>query len=161
MGVFTASGETAFAFPAEEIYDFVSNPNNWPKTFRGSADIDTPLELPLKVGDTWSEVVKVGESFTCLSEWQLITAERPRKWVFQQVDGIGQAPDRTGGLAGITTISYTFSSPGEGVTLFHRSIHCELPHGVRIPDELLLARAQPANIENYHAAVARELAAAR
>ncbi len=32
---------------------------------------------------------------------------------------------------------------------------------MRIPDELLLARAQPANIENYHAAVARELAAMR
>ena len=32
MGIVTTSSETAFRQPPEAIYDFVTNPANWPKT---------------------------------------------------------------------------------------------------------------------------------
>lgn len=156
MGTFGAGAETVFTQTPEAVYDFVANPHNWPRTFEGSAGMASELELPLTVGDTWTEVVTVGD-FTCRSSWRLITAVRPSKFVFQQVNGIGAAPDGSGGVDGITTISYTFTAQPGGGVLFHRSIHCELPRGVKIPDALLLARCHAAHIEGYHDAVAREL----
>lgn len=157
MGYFESSSQTVFSHPAEDIYDFVSDPNNWPKTYKGSHGIANQIKTPLEVGDVWTEVVQPSETFSCRSTWKLITAERPRKWVFQQVDSIGAAADGTGGVDGITTISYTFEPAGVGQTLFTRSLLCELPRGQRIPDQLLIARAQPAGIDAYHEAVAREL----
>lgn len=156
MGTFSATGETVIHHPAEAIYDFVSDPHNWPRTFQGSAGMQEGMELPLQIGDTWTETVRVGD-FECRSTWRLITAVRPSKFVFQQVGGIATRPDGTGGLDGITTISYTMTPQPAGGTLFHRSIHCELPRGVKIPDPLLLARCHPAHIEAYQEAVAREL----
>ena len=157
MGSFTTQSETLFHHPAEAVYDFVSDPHNWPKTFKGSAGIADTLTLPLKPGDAWTELVSVGDGFQCKSTWQLIVAERPRKWAIQQVDHVGEQADGTGGVNGITTITYSFTPIGDGKTMFHRSLHCELPRGVRIPDALLVARAQPAGIDAYHDAVAREL----
>lgn len=157
MGYFMSSSQTVLSHLAEDVYDFVSNPNNWSKTYEGSHGIADRIKTPLDVGDVWTEVVQPSNTFSCRSTWKLITAERPRKWVFQQIDDIGAAADGTGGVDGITTISYTFEPASEGQTLFIRTLCCELPRGVRIPDQLLIARAQPAGIDNYHDAVAREL----
>lgn len=157
MGSFTATSQTLFKHSAEAVYDFASNPHNWPKTYKGSHAIADPLPFPLKVGDRWTEIVKLSDTFSCRSSWTLITAERPRKWVIQQIDDIGQPTDGGTGVAGITTISYVFEPIADGTTLFTRTLHCELPKGARIPDELLVARAQPAGIDAYHAAIAREL----
>ncbi|MDP9090253.1 MAG: SRPBCC family protein [Pseudomonadota bacterium] len=161
MGSFTAESQTLLHHPAEAIYDFVSNPHNWPKTYKGSAGIADALTWPLKVGDSWTELIKVSETFSCRSSWTLIIAERPRKWAIQQVDRIGEQADGTGGVDGITTIVYSFQQLSERVTIFHRSLTTELPRGVRIPDELLIVRGQPAGIDGYHDAVARELDAMR
>ena len=157
MGSFTAESQTLFHHSPEAIYDFVSNPHNWPKTFKGSAGTSSELSIPLKIGDNWTELVSVSDTFSCRSTWTLIIAERPRKWAIQQIDRIGEQADGTGGVDGITTIVYSFAPTGEGKTIFHRSLTTELPRGVRIPDELLIARAQPAGIDGYHEAVAREL----
>lgn len=157
MGSFTATSKTLFDHPAEAVYDFASNPHNWPKTYKGSHAIANELRSPLEVGDSWTEIIKLSDTFSCRSTWTLITAERPRKWVIQQVDNIGQPVDGGAGVDGITTITYMFEPIGDGMTLFTRTLHCELPKGLRIPDELLVARAQPAGIDAYHAAIAREL----
>ena len=53
MGIVTTTSETAFTQSAETVYDFVTNPENWTKTYPGSAHIGNLPELPLKVGDTW------------------------------------------------------------------------------------------------------------
>ena len=46
MGIVTTSSETAFARSPETIYDFVTNPANWTKTYPGSAHItNLPAEL--------------------------------------------------------------------------------------------------------------------
>ena len=56
MGIVTTTSETAFTQPPEQIYDFVTNPANWPKTYPGSAHVGrVPEKLPLEVGDTWTE----------------------------------------------------------------------------------------------------------
>ena len=89
--------------------------------------------------------------------WTLIAAERPRKWLIQQVDGMGQPINGGPGVEGITTISYEFESVDQSSCLFTRTLRCVLPRGVRMPDELLVACAQPAGIDAYHAAIAREL----
>lgn len=157
MGWFTASAQGIFNHPAENVYDFVSNPHNWKRTFAGSEGLDAQFDLPLKVGESWTELVKVGEDFACRSTWTLIVADRPRRWIFRQTDEIGQDADGSGGVSGFTTITYAFQTLPDGKTLFTRSLHCELPTGVRIPDQLLVARAQPANIDAYFAAIAAEL----
>ena len=55
MGIVTTSSETAFTQSAETIFDFVTNPANWTKTYPGPPHISDLPELPLKVGDTWTE----------------------------------------------------------------------------------------------------------
>ena len=51
----TTTSETAFTHSAEAVYDFVTNPANWTKTYPGSERIGKLPEVPLKVGDTWEE----------------------------------------------------------------------------------------------------------
>ena len=53
----TTTSETAFTHSAEAVYDFVTNPANWTKTYPGSERIGKLPEVPLKVGDTWEEVI--------------------------------------------------------------------------------------------------------
>jgi hypothetical protein len=55
LGIVTTTSETAFTQSAETVYDFVTNPQNWTKTYPGSAHIGKLPPLPLKVGDTWEE----------------------------------------------------------------------------------------------------------
>ena len=156
MGRFSITSETAFSHPPEVIYDFVSNPANLGRTYKGSGGVHQHLSLPLKVGDVWTEKVDLPPN-QYDSTWTLITAIRPKKWVFQQVDKVGMKSDGTGGVDGITTISYTFDRPGQGVTLFTRNLTCELPKGVDIPDDLLTVCCRPGGIDRYHAAVEKEL----
>ncbi|NMO88258.1 SRPBCC family protein [Actinomycetospora sp. TBRC 11914] len=159
MGVFTASGETLLDATPEETYDFISDPRNWPKLFRGSADISTSVEIPLGVGDSFTEVVEVGE-LSLRSTWTVITAVRGRVFAYQQVDDLGADGDGQGGVDGITTITYTLT-PVDGGTMFHRVLRCELPRGVSIPVPLLVARATTANIEHFQENVGREIARVR
>ncbi|KAK4499767.1 hypothetical protein PRZ48_007953 [Zasmidium cellare] len=141
MGKFSITGETVFDYPAEVVYDFVSNPHNWGKTYKGSAGMqDRNLKVPLQLGDTWTEKVTLPPNMY-LSTWRLITAERPRKFAFQQTNQIGMKEDGTGGVDGFTTITYTFEDNiGEGKTLFTRNLTGELPRGVGIPDDLLTGK---------------------
>ena len=112
-----------------------SNPANWGKTYKGSGGVhnNVQLDLPLKFGDKWTEAVPLADN-TYVATWTLITAIRPRKWVFQQVNGIGAHAEGKGdsqGVDGTTTISYMFESkPGhENMTLFTRRIEYDLPKG--------------------------------
>lgn len=156
MGRVSVESETAFAHPAEVIYDFVTNPANWGRTYKGSGGVHQDLKLPLQVGDTWEEKVDLPPNLY-VSKWTLITALRPRKWVFQQINDVGKHEDGRAGVGGITTISYTFENPGQGVTLFTRNLTIELPKGVGIPDDLLTVCCRPDGIGRYHAAIEKEL----
>ena len=116
MGIVTTTSETAFTQSAETVYDFVTNPENWTKTYPGSAHIGNLPALPLKVGDTWTEAGPDGDR---IFSWQLAAAVRPSFFVFTSV-GLGRVDDRdgNGGLEGRITVQYHFTRPGQDVTAF-------------------------------------------
>ncbi|RZT83673.1 hypothetical protein EV383_0485 [Pseudonocardia sediminis] len=155
MGIISTASETAFTESPEAIYDVVTDPRNWPKAYPGSGAIEGVDTLPLQVGDTWSESGVLGD-LPVRYTWRLITAVRPTKWVFQSIDLLAQNHDGTGGFPGVTTIAYTFSSPGSGVTLFHRSMTTEVSKHAAIPDQVVLAH-QPGAIDAYHDAIGKLL----
>ncbi|OBJ07204.1 SRPBCC family protein [Mycobacterium colombiense] len=157
MGIVTTTSETAFTQSAETVYDFVTNPQNWTKTYPGSAHIGKLPELPLKVGDTWEEAGPDGDR---VFSWQLAAAVRPTLFVFTSIGRLGH--DRAGGIfqggmEGRITVSYRFTRPGQDITLFSRTMTIEAYKHAPLPDQLFL-QANPAKIDAYHEAVARELA---
>lgn len=156
MGIVTTSSETAFAQSAEEVYDFVTNPANWVKTYPGSAHIGgLPERLPLEVGDTWTEAGPAGDR---IFTWHLAIAMRPRMFVFNSVGRLGHDSEGNGGMEGRMTIQYQFTRPGADITLFTRTMTIEAYKGTPMPDKFFQI-VNPANIDAYHAAVERELAA--
>jgi hypothetical protein len=156
MGIVTTSSETAFSQSPETVYDFVTNPANWTKTYPGSAHIGgLPEDLPLKVGDRWTESGPDGDR---IFTWHLAIAMRPTMWVFNSVGRLGHGADGNGGMAGRITVQYHFTQPGEGITLFTRTMTIEAYRHAPLPDAFFRT-VNPAHIDAYHAAVARELAA--
>ncbi len=154
MGIVTTTSETAFTQSAETVYDFVTNPANWAKTYPGSAHIGGLPELPLKVGDTWEEA---GPDGNRIFSWQLAAAVRPTLFVFTSIGRLGHDRDGNGGIEGRITVSYHFTRPGQDVTLFSRTMTIEAYRHAPLPDQLFI-QANPARIDAYHEAVATELA---
>ncbi|AFC56567.1 SRPBCC family protein [Mycobacterium paraintracellulare] len=154
MGIVTTTSETAFTQSAETVYDFVTNPLNWTKTYPGSAHIGGLPDLPLKVGDTWEEAGPDGDR---IFRWQLAAAVRPTLFVFTSIGRLGHGRDGNGGMEGRITVSYHFTRPGQDVTLFSRTMTIEAYKHAPLPDQLFI-QANPAKIDAYHEAVARELA---
>lgn len=155
MGIVTTTSETAFAHRPETIYDFVTNPANWTKTYPGSAHIGgLPETLPLKVGDTWTES---GPDGNRIFTWHLAIAMRPTIWVFNSVGRLGHDADGNGGMEGRITVHYHFSQPGADITLFTRTMTIEAYKHAPLPDGFFRT-VNPAHIDAYHAAVAKELA---
>lgn len=153
MGIVTTSSETAFSHSAETLYDFVTNPANWTKTYPGSNYVGKLDSLPLQVGDDWEEGGPDGER---IFSWQLAIADRPRLWVFTSVGRLGHDRQGNGGMDGRITVEYRFTQPGAGVTLFTRTMTVEAPKDSPMPDGFFRI-VNPANIDRYHAAIAREL----
>ena len=158
MGIVTTTSETAFTQSPEEIYAFVTNPANWPKTYPGSMHIaGLPAELPLKVGDSWVEGggEEAGGS-AGLFTWHLAIAMPPTLWVFNSVGRLGHDAEGNGGMEGRITVEYHFLRPGGGMTLFKRTMTIEAPKDAPMPDDFFRV-VNPAHIDAYHAAIAREL----
>ena len=117
LGIVTTSSETAFSHAPETIYDFVTNPANWTKTYPGGPQIrHLPDELPLKVGDTWDEAHPDPER-TASSRGSLAIAMRPSLFVFNSLGRLGHDSAGIGGLEGRMTIYYHFTQPTEGHAL--------------------------------------------
>jgi hypothetical protein len=154
LGIVTTSSETLFTQPAEVVYDFVTNPANWTKTYPGSNYVGKLDRLPLQVGDTWEEGGPDGDR---IFTWQLAIATRPALWLFTSVGRLGHDRAGAGGMAGRISVEYRFSRPGADVTLFKRTMTVEAPRESPMPDAFFRI-VNPANIDTYHAAVARELA---
>jgi hypothetical protein len=155
LGIVTTSSETAFSHAPETIYDFVTNPANWTKTYPGSAHVrGLPDHLPLKVGDTWTESGPDGDR---IFSWHLAIAMRPTMWVFNSIGRLGDDSDGNGGLEGRITVQYHFTQPADDITLFSRTMTIEAYKHSPLPDAFFRT-VNPANIDTYHAAIARELA---
>ena len=59
LDIVTTSSDTAFSRSAETVYDFVTTPANWTKTYPGSAHISDLPDVPLKVGDTFTRTMTI------------------------------------------------------------------------------------------------------
>jgi hypothetical protein len=157
VGIVTTTSETAFTHSAETVYDFVTNPSNWTKTYPHSTVVAAlPEHFPLRVGDTWTESGPDGDR---IFTWHLAIATRPKLWVFTSVGRLGHDPEGNGGMEGRITVKYHFSQPGADVTLFSRTMIVEAYKHAPLPDGFFRT-VNPANIDAYHAAIARELSAA-
>lgn len=153
MGIVTTSSETTFAYPPEVVYDFVTNPANWTKTYPGSNYVGNLDNLPLQVGDTWEEGGPTGGDH--IYSWHLAIAMRPKLWVFNSVGRLGHDRDGNGGFEGRITVQYHFTRPGPD-TLFTRTMTIEAYKDAPLPDGFFRI-VNPAFIDKYHAAIAREL----
>ncbi|MFZ1177217.1 MAG: SRPBCC family protein, partial [Mycobacterium sp.] len=91
---------------------------------------------------------------------QLAIAVRPTLWVFNSIGNLGHDRDGGGGMDGRITVSYRFTRPGHYITLFARTMTIEAYKRSPLPDQLF-AQVNPAKIDAYHAAVARELGGSR
>ena len=152
----TTTSETAFSQSPDVVYDFVTNPVNWTKTYPGSAHVGSATnDLPLKIGDTWTEAGPEGDR---IFTWHLAIAMRPKMWVFNSVGNLGHDGEGNGGTPGRITVRYHFTQPGDGITLFSRTMTIEAYRESPLPDKFFRI-VNPANIDAYHAAIARELAA--
>jgi hypothetical protein len=149
LGIVTSTPETALTQSAETVYDFVTNPENWTKTYPGSAHIGNLPELPLKVGDTWQEAGPDGDR---IFSWQLAVAVRPTLFVFTSLGRLGHDRAGNGGLDGRITVQYRFSRPGQDITLFARTMTIEARKDAPLPDRLFQqarsrASSQPPQID--------------
>jgi len=80
---------------------------------------------------------------------------RPKLWMFNSVGNLGHGSDGQGGMPGRITVQYKFTRPGEGITLFSRTMTVEafknspLPDGffrtVNPPTSTPTTRPSPAN----------------
>ena len=59
-------------------------------------------------------------------------------------------------MEGRISAQYRFTQPGEGITLFTRTMTVEAYKDAPMPDGFF-RMVNPANIDAYHAAIAREL----
>lgn len=153
MGVVTSVTESVFAQSAEQVYDFVSNPANWPQAYPGSmAEEGLPKHFPLKVGDIWTEAGPRGELYT----WQVTIAARPRTWGCTTIGPIGHDRDGKGGVEGRINIQYRFLRPGGNITLFQRTMSVETYAESPMPDSVF-ASMNPTQPEKYFAAIRRAI----
>jgi len=154
MGIVTMVAEAAFDHPPEVLFDFVSNPANWVKTYPGSEDEEgLPGDMPLKVGDRWTETGPRGERYS----WQVAMTRRPSLWVCNTLGCLGHEKDGSGGVEGRIQIEYRFWQPNDGTTIFRRTYFTESVEGTVLPD-IFLTSMNPAHAETYFAGIARELA---
>jgi hypothetical protein len=78
--------------------------------------------------------------------------------MFASVGRLGVDSNGAGGLEGRMTVEYRFTRPGENLTLFSRTMTIEADRHAPLPDGFFRI-VNPAHIDAYHAAVARELGA--
>ena len=156
MAIVMSVNETMFVQPAEQVYDFVSNPANWPQAYPGSVH-EEGLNPggPLKIGDTWVEAGPNGELYS----WHVAIAVRPRIWVCSTFGPIGHDKDGGGGTEGRISVQYRFLRPCMEGTLFERTMTVETYKEAPMPDAVF-ASMNPTQSEIYFANIRAALEAA-
>lgn len=145
MALVTTVNETAFTQSAEQVYDFVSDPGNWPQAYPGSVhEAGLSQGAALKIGDTWVETGPRGELYS----WHVAIAVRPRIWVCSTFGPIGHDKNGGGGVEGRITVQYRFLRPGGDITLFQRTMVVETCKESPMPDSVF-ASMNPTQSEVY------------
>jgi hypothetical protein len=155
MATVTLVSEAAFNHPREDVYDFVSNPANWVKTYPGSTHEEgLPGDKTLKVGDTWTETGPSGDHYS----WIVAMTDRPSLWVCNTVGRLGHDGTGKGGFEGRIEIRYRFKPTAAGLTIFERTYQTEHYPGTPELADIFFTSQNPKHAETYFAGIARELA---
>ncbi len=155
MATVTLVSERAFDHPAEDVYDFVSNPQNWVKTYPGSTHEEgLAPNKALKVGDTWTETGPSGDHYS----WQVSMTNRPTLWVCETTGRLAHDGTGKGGFEGRIEIRYRFMRPGNDVTIFQRTYITETYPGTPPLADIFYTSQNPKHAEVYFDGIARELA---
>jgi hypothetical protein len=155
MGIVTMVAEVGFPYPPEKVYDFVTNPANWVKTYPGSEHEEgLPQDKALKVGDAWVETGPNDAKYL----WQVGIAVRPKLWTCNTVGNLGHKEGENGiGTPGQIRMQYRFKPYGENFTVFERTYLTESYPGTDLLD-IFLTSMNPKHAETYFAGIGRELA---
>ena len=157
MAIVMTVNQTQFSQSPEAVYDYVSNPGNWPSAYPGSVHEEgLKSGAPLRIGDTWVETGPHGELYS----WHVAIAVRPRIWVCSTFGPIGHDKDGGGGIEGRITVQYRFLLPGGEGTLFERTMTVETYKESPMPDSVF-ASMNPTQSEIYFANIRAALEAGR
>ncbi len=147
----TTSSETAFARAPETLYDFVTNPANWTKTYPGSAHItNLPDELSAE-GRRHLAGVRLRQR----PNLHLASGDAVRGRSYGcsiPLGGLAMTVMATVvWKAGSQEVSTTSPRPGEELTLFTRTMTIEAYKHAPLPDAHTEQEVNPAKIDAYHA----------
>ena len=123
-------------YPLGVVYDFVTNPANWTKTYprRPRASATCLTELPLKVGDTWDEGASGSGAATGLHVacWRSPRVRHCSSSI-RSGDSVTTAT-ATAGCEGRITDRVPLHLTAEGITLFTRTMTIETYKHAPLPD---------------------------
>lgn len=164
MGVTSGTATGIFPYTCQQVFDFVTDPDQWRKFYTGAGDIVCDLKAPLKLGDTWVEKAKLPEQ-TYYIKWISMAYVSPWKWTFIQEGNIGATDEQvSNGHPGIFEIVYTLDKielevDGKTVEgcLFKRTSSIDQPHKGTVPRDLLASASRVGGGEAYFAAVLKEM----
>ncbi|KAH6988301.1 hypothetical protein BKA56DRAFT_669850 [Ilyonectria sp. MPI-CAGE-AT-0026] len=85
--------------PIEEVWDFVTVPNNWVKLgmgtwkvhgLKGEDDME-PVSRTMKEGERFLEYMNYPNRFDFVGDWVVTVSEKPYKWGFRSIHWYGVA----------------------------------------------------------------------
>ncbi|MBV8298851.1 MAG: SRPBCC family protein [Candidatus Eremiobacteraeota bacterium] len=124
------SSEATIRRSADEVFDYVTTPANWPQWHPSSIRVTGDAGHSQDVGERCTEeFVVAGQHGVC--EWVVLRRDAPSSWVIE-------ARPEAGGRA---TITYALTPDGGGGTRFTRTLEYEMPNALlAVLDALVIRR---------------------
>jgi uncharacterized protein YndB with AHSA1/START domain len=120
---FECSHDTVIAAPCEAVFDYVTNPQSWPKWIAASHKIESP-NRPAETGEMFYETWNIRSGDVALN-WMVRAAIRPKLWIAQaDTDFLGPI-----------VVQYTFEVSGTG-TKFTRTLRNPARPKPPTPDQM-------------------------
>lgn len=115
--------------PIEQVFDYVTNPGNWPRWHPSSLDVSGAMGHSLEPGEQVTEKFRVAGRRGSVV-WTVREREAPRRWVIE-----GQVSSGGGGR-----ITYTLT-PYDSGTTFEREFVYTMPNALlSLLDRLVFRR---------------------
>ena len=151
MRVIGTQSDALIARPPEQVFRFVTTPDNWVGMHPVTASVRGQTSAPASAGIHWTEVIQPGpEAQPFDTEWWATIAAPFRLWVIET--------ERLAVPGLRCRIVYTFLTEGTG-THFHRDMASLVSDAAQLDPALEAALANPAPHDAYLLAIKRKLEA--
>jgi hypothetical protein len=149
MRVIGTTSQIFIGRPPEEVFHFVTTPDNWVGSHPVTAGVRGETHAPAGAGAHWTEVIRPDPQAQAFeTEWWVTIAAPGRLWVIET--------ERLA-LPGLRCrIAYTFRNEGEG-TRFHRDMSSLVGGEVQLDPVLAAALSNPAPHDAYLARIKERL----